>query len=96
MNSADKGNIEDYAIKFVVNGEVYDATSYLKDHPGGADSILIMANEDASEDFTAIHSSDAWAKLAEVSDRVIILNVLSQGLLASHRDTSRDIVGTFI
>ena len=66
MNSADKGNIEDYAIKFVVNGEVYDATSYLKDHPGGADSILIMANEDASEDFTAIHSSDAWAKLAEV------------------------------
>lgn len=49
-----------------MNGEVYDSAGYLKDHPGGADSIILMAGEDATEDFTAIHSSDAWAKLAEV------------------------------
>ncbi|KAH8091844.1 hypothetical protein BXZ70DRAFT_1001920 [Cristinia sonorae] len=50
---------------FVVNGEVYDATGYLKDHPGGADSILLLAGDDASEDFMNIHSVDAKLKLAE-------------------------------
>ncbi|CAL1702986.1 unnamed protein product [Somion occarium] len=50
---------------FVVNGEVYDGTTYLKDHPGGADSILLMAGEDATDDFVAIHSMDATAKLAD-------------------------------
>ncbi|EKM57613.1 uncharacterized protein PHACADRAFT_170854 [Phanerochaete carnosa HHB-10118-sp] len=50
---------------FVVNGEVYDATEYLQDHPGGADSILLVAGDDATEDFMAIHSIDAKQKLAE-------------------------------
>ena len=46
---------------------MYDATDYLQDHPGGADSILLMAGEDATEDFMAIHSADAKRKLSEVS-----------------------------
>ncbi|KAI0086010.1 hypothetical protein BDY19DRAFT_895569 [Irpex rosettiformis] len=50
---------------FVVNNEVYDATNYLDEHPGGPDSILLMAGQDATEDFMAIHSSDAKKKLAE-------------------------------
>lgn len=50
-----------------MNGEVYDASSYLNEHPGGADSILLVAGENATEDFMAIHSSDAKKKLAEVS-----------------------------
>ncbi|KIP04507.1 hypothetical protein PHLGIDRAFT_75866 [Phlebiopsis gigantea 11061_1 CR5-6] len=50
---------------FVVNGEVYDGTSYLQDHPGGADSLVLMAGEDATEDFLAIHSVDARQKLSE-------------------------------
>ncbi|KAH9931315.1 uncharacterized protein B0H18DRAFT_952820 [Fomitopsis serialis] len=50
---------------FVVDGEVYDGTGYLHDHPGGEDSILLAAGEDASEDFRAIHSADAWAKLRQ-------------------------------
>lgn len=41
---------------FIVNGEVYDGTPFLKAHPGGAESITIVAGEDASEDFMAIHS----------------------------------------
>lgn len=49
---------------FVVDGEVYDGTGYLSDHPGGADSILLAAGEDASEDFFAIHSPDAKKKMA--------------------------------
>lgn len=54
-----------------MNGEVYDGTGYLKVHPGGGDSILLMAGEDASEDFLAIHSVDGRQKLAEVSVRTL-------------------------
>ncbi|CAE7189663.1 unnamed protein product [Rhizoctonia solani] len=49
---------------FVVDGEVYDGTGYLADHPGGADSIILAAGQDASEDFFAIHSPDAKKKMA--------------------------------
>ncbi|KAF8599085.1 hypothetical protein BDV93DRAFT_539018 [Ceratobasidium sp. AG-I] len=49
---------------FVVDGEVYDGTGYLADHPGGADSIILAAGEDATEDFMAIHSPDAKKKMA--------------------------------
>jgi nitrate reductase (NAD(P)H) len=52
---------------FVVRGEVYDGTTFLKDHPGGGDSILLVAGDDASEDFMAIHSADGRAQLAKVS-----------------------------
>lgn len=41
---------------FAVDGEVYDGTEFLKKHPGGAESITIVAGEDATEDFNAIHS----------------------------------------
>jgi len=47
----------------VVNNKVYDCTEYLDLHPGGADSILINAGEDATEDFTAIHSTKATKML---------------------------------
>ncbi|KAG1730636.1 hypothetical protein EDD22DRAFT_982614 [Suillus occidentalis] len=50
---------------FVVNGEVYDGTPFLQDHPGGGDSILLVAGEDASEDFFAIHSAEGKHKLVE-------------------------------
>ena len=52
---------------FVVKGNVYDGTPFLKEHPGGPDSILLAASDDATEDFIAIHSSEGRAKLAEVS-----------------------------
>jgi nitrate reductase (NAD(P)H) len=54
---------------FVVNGEVYDGTPFLQDHPGGGDSILLVAGEDASEDFFAIHSAEGKQKLVEVRSR---------------------------
>mmetsp|Transcript_20005 Transcript_20005/g.48050 ORF Transcript_20005/g.48050 Transcript_20005/m.48050 type:complete len:909 (-) Transcript_20005:36-2762(-) len=47
----------------VVNNKVYDCTEYLDLHPGGADSILINAGEDATEDFVAIHSTKATKML---------------------------------
>lgn len=43
----------------IIDGHVYDCTPYLKDHPGGADSILINAGTDCTEEFEAIHSDKA-------------------------------------
>lgn len=50
---------------FVYHGKVYDATPFLKDHPGGADSILLVAGTDATEEFDAIHSTKAKNMLTE-------------------------------
>ncbi|XP_078180121.1 cytochrome b5 [Carex rostrata] len=44
----------------VVNGKVYDVTSYLDDHPGGADVMIETTGKDATEEFEdAGHSKDA-------------------------------------
>lgn len=43
--------------------QVYDATSFLKEHPGGGDSILLVAGTDATEEFDAIHSEKAKQQL---------------------------------
>ncbi|OCK79717.1 hypothetical protein K432DRAFT_405332 [Lepidopterella palustris CBS 459.81] len=64
---------------FVVNGEVYDGTSFLKEHPGGAQSIISAAGLDSTDEFMAIHSETAKAmmpsyhigSLDEVSRRVL-------------------------
>jgi nitrate reductase (NAD(P)H) len=50
---------------FVVSGRVFDATPFLKEHPGGADSILLVAGTDATDEFNAIHSSNAKAMLEQ-------------------------------
>jgi nitrate reductase (NAD(P)H) len=39
---------------FVVNGEVYDGTAYLEEHPGGAQSIVAAAATDATDEFMSI------------------------------------------
>jgi nitrate reductase (NAD(P)H) len=39
---------------FVVNGEVYDGTAFLNDHPGGAQSIISAAGLDSTDEFIAI------------------------------------------
>ncbi|GMH49941.1 hypothetical protein TrLO_g5049 [Triparma laevis f. longispina] len=53
------------SVWIVVEGKVYDCTPYLEDHPGGADSIMINAGCDATEDFQAIHSIKATKLLEE-------------------------------
>lgn len=49
----------------IVHGHVYDCTRFLKDHPGGADSILINAGTDCTEEFEAIHSDKAKKMLED-------------------------------
>ena len=49
----------------VVNNRVYDTTKFLEDHPGGAESILINAGSDSTEEFEAIHSLKATGMLED-------------------------------
>jgi nitrate reductase (NAD(P)H) len=42
---------------FVHDGKVYNATPYLAEHPGGPESIMIVAGGDATDEFNSIHSS---------------------------------------
>ncbi|KAG8389719.1 hypothetical protein BUALT_Bualt01G0008000 [Buddleja alternifolia] len=49
----------------IVHGHVYDCTRFLKDHPGGTDSILINAGTDCTEEFEAIHSDKAKKMLED-------------------------------
>ncbi|KAA3465278.1 nitrate reductase [NADH]-like [Gossypium australe] len=58
MSEVKKHNSADSAW-IVVHGHIYDCTRFLKDHPGGADSILINAGTDCTEEFDAIHSDKA-------------------------------------
>lgn len=44
---------------------VYDCTSFLQSHPGGASSILLAAGTDCTEEFDAIHSQKAKDMLAD-------------------------------
>ncbi|KAH9478951.1 Nitrate reductase [NADPH] [Psilocybe cubensis] len=64
---------------FVVRGEVYIGSKFFKDHPGGAPSIELVAGEDATEDFMAIHSSDAQRQLADFHIGTMIETSLESG-----------------
>lgn len=58
MSDLKKHNSVD-SLWIAVHGHVYDCTTFLKDHPGGTDSILINAGTDCTEEFEAIHSDKA-------------------------------------
>jgi len=50
---------------FVREGRVYDATSFLNDHPGGADSVLLVAGQEATVEFDSVHSAEAKKQLED-------------------------------
>lgn len=50
---------------FSYRGRVFDGSRFLDAHPGGAESILISAGMDATEDFDAIHSAKAKSMLED-------------------------------
>eukprot|EP00759_Apiculatamorpha_spiralis_P033447 PhF_6_TR34734/c0_g1_i1/m.50551 len=54
----------------IIEGKVYNATSFLNVHPGGSGIILKNAGKDCTTDFKKYHSSHAWKRLQEfyVSD----------------------------
>ncbi|KAF5022865.1 hypothetical protein F66182_5098 [Fusarium sp. NRRL 66182] len=49
-----------------IQGQVYDVTKYIQDHPGGADVLIEAAGKDATVEFdNAGHSEDAFEIMAE-------------------------------
>ena len=44
----------------IINSNVYNVTSYINKHPGGAFAIISYCGKDATEPFTKIHSQGAW------------------------------------
>ncbi|KAF6165193.1 hypothetical protein GIB67_007178 [Kingdonia uniflora] len=64
MSEVKKHNLAESAW-IIVHDHVYDCTSFLKDHPGGTDSILINAGMDCTEEFDAIHSDKGKKMLEE-------------------------------
>jgi L-lactate dehydrogenase (cytochrome) len=40
----------------IISGKVYDVTSFLNDHPGGAGVILRYGGRDATEEYDPIHA----------------------------------------
>lgn len=54
---------EEESVWFAYKGSVYNGTPFLEDHPGGADSIIMVGGEDATEDFDAVHSDSAKKQL---------------------------------
>eukprot|EP00172_Hildenbrandia_rubra_P001963 Plantae.Rhodophyta-Hildenbrandia_rubra.ctg2606.p1 GENE.Plantae.Rhodophyta-Hildenbrandia_rubra.ctg2606~~Plantae.Rhodophyta-Hildenbrandia_rubra.ctg2606.p1 ORF type:complete len:614 (+),score=116.95 Plantae.Rhodophyta-Hildenbrandia_rubra.ctg2606:74-1843(+) len=64
MEEIEKHSTEESAW-IVVDEKVYDATPFLKDHPGGAASIVMNAGADATEEFHAIHSDKATEMLED-------------------------------
>ncbi|KAJ6120699.1 Eukaryotic molybdopterin oxidoreductase [Penicillium sp. IBT 18751x] len=73
---------------FVINGEVYDGTGFLEDHPGGAISITASAGLDVSEDFLAIHSETA--KMMMPDYHIGSLDKVSLEALESNASTVSD------
>ena len=47
-----------------IAGEVYDVTSFLASHPGGAGAVLGAAGTDASAQFTAFHRKSVLTDVA--------------------------------
>lgn len=74
---------------FVHEGKVYDATPFLEEHPGGAESIIISAGVDATEEFNAIHSSKARAMLADYYIGELVANKASVPNTTTLKDTVR-------
>jgi len=64
MEEVEKHNHEG-SVWIAVKDRVYDCTPYLKDHPGGAASIMIAAGQEATDDFEAVHSKKAWDMLED-------------------------------
>jgi len=54
----------------ILNDDVLDVTSFLKDHPGGELAILTFAGKDATEEFDMIHPPDVIDKYLDPASKL--------------------------
>lgn len=65
----------------VINGKVYNVSSYIDEHPGGEEVILDVAGTDATEAFEDIgHSDEAHEILARLQ-----IGILKGGKIVEHK-----------
>ncbi|OAT04335.1 nitrate reductase [NADPH] [Blastomyces gilchristii SLH14081] len=69
---------------FALEGEVYDGTTFLNEHPGGAQSILSAAGLDVTGEFMAIHSETAKGMMRDY--HIGSLDISSQEALQNDID----------
>lgn len=50
----------------IINGNVYDVTSFLNEHPGGKKIVLKYAGKDASKEFNGLHKPEVLAQHARL------------------------------
>ncbi|URD72468.1 Desaturase [Musa troglodytarum] len=66
-----------------IQGKVYDATHWVKDHPGGELPLFNLAGQDVTDAFVAYHPGTAWSLL----DRLPLVGYLSDYRVS---DVSKD------
>lgn len=57
----------------IVNGAIYDVTSWISKHPGGASAIKGMCGVDASNDFNEQHAGQGGPEKALASFKIGVL-----------------------
>jgi L-lactate dehydrogenase (cytochrome) len=53
-----------------IHGTVWDVTNFVQKHPGGANAILKVAGQDATEEYDMVHDKDLVAKTLDPSAKV--------------------------
>jgi cytochrome b involved in lipid metabolism len=59
----------------IIDGNVYDVTSFLQDHPGGTAVLLKECGKDASKKFHMFHSDDVMNRFGES----LLIGVVEKG-----------------
>ncbi|KAI9297344.1 cytochrome b5 [Neoconidiobolus thromboides FSU 785] len=55
----------DSDLYLIVNGNVYDVTKFIQEHPGGEEVLLELGGQDATEAYLDIGHSESADKLLE-------------------------------
>jgi cytochrome b involved in lipid metabolism len=64
-------------VVMVVDGSVYDVTSFVADHPGGEKPLLNSKGKDATENFVAVGHSEST--VAMMNEKFLIGKVAKKG-----------------
>ncbi|KAL9256864.1 Acyl-lipid (9-3)-desaturase-like protein, partial [Drosera capensis] len=46
-----------------IQGKIYDVSTWIESHPGGEDPLVILAGQDVTDAFVALHPGSAWKEL---------------------------------